>query len=73
MKNEGMAESGRPTTSCARIPLERGLLRRRGKPELERFLAGSMDEQGGAGSSPRTIFLVATPARSGLTIAGLRR
>ncbi len=41
------------------ILLERGLVAPQGKRKLERFLAVLMDEQGGAGLSPRMILLVA--------------
>jgi len=39
--------------------LERGFPAPQGKRKLERFLTVLMDEQGGAGSSPRVILLVA--------------
>jgi len=41
------------------ILLERGLVAAQGKRKLEQFLAVLMDEQGGAGLSPRMISLVA--------------
>ena len=41
------------------ILLERGLVAPQGKRKLERFLVALMDEQGGAGLSPRMIMLVA--------------
>src|SRR3984957_15911542 len=44
------------------ILLERGIVAPQGKRKLEQFLVGLMDEQGGAGLSPRIIMLV-TDAR----------
>ena len=44
------------------ILLERGIVAPQGKRKLEQFLVGLMDEQGGAGLSPRMIMLV-TDAR----------
>ena len=41
------------------ILLERGMVAPQGKRKLEQFLAVLMDEQGGAGLSPRMIVLVA--------------
>ena len=41
------------------ILLERGLVAPQGKRNLERFLVALMDEQGGAGLSPRMVTLVA--------------
>ena len=41
------------------ILLERGLVAPQGKRKLEQFLAVRMDEQGGAGMSPRMVLLVA--------------
>jgi transposase len=41
------------------ILLERGIIAPQGKRKLEQFLAPLMDEQGGAGLSPRMIMLVA--------------
>ena len=41
------------------ILLERGIIAPQGKRKLEQFLVGLMDEQGGAGLSPRMIMLVA--------------
>ena len=44
------------------ILLERGMAAPQGKRKLQQFLAVLMDEQGGAGLSPRMILLV-TDAR----------
>ena len=41
------------------ILLERGIIAPQGKRKLEQFLIGLMDEQGGAGLSPRMSKLVA--------------
>ena len=41
------------------ILLERGLVAPQGKRKLEQFLAVLMDEQGGAGMSPRMVLLIA--------------
>ena len=41
------------------ILLERGMVAPQGKRKLQRFLAVLMDEQGGAGLSPRMVVLVA--------------
>jgi transposase len=45
------------------ILLERGIVAPQGKRKLEKFIVKLMDEQGGAGLSPRMIMLV-TDART---------
>jgi transposase len=47
------------------ILLERGMVAPQGKRKLEQFLAVLMDEQGGAGLSPRMICSSPTLARNG--------
>ena len=52
------------------ILLERGMVAPQGKRKLEQFLIVLMDEQGGAGLSPRMICWSRTPARNGRSSIG---
>ena len=53
-----VGERTAPINQLRAILLERGIVAPQGKRKLEQFLVGLMDEQGGAGLSPRMIMLV---------------